>query len=45
MLIHGAIIAREHGLPSVNGVPGATELVHTGDRVTVDDYLGIVIIG
>ena len=45
MLIHGAIIAREYGLPSVNSVPGATELVHTGDRVTVDDYLGIVIIG
>ena len=45
MLIHGAIIAREYGLPCVNGVPGATELIHTGDRVTVDGYLGIVIIG
>lgn len=44
MLIHGAIIAREYGLPCVTGVPGATELVETGDQVTVDGYLGIVTI-
>lgn len=42
MLIHGAIIAREYGLPCVTGVPGATELINTGDQVTVDGYLGIV---
>ncbi len=45
MLIHGAIIAREYGLPCVTGVPGATKLIHSGDRVTVDGYLGIVIVG
>jgi rifampicin phosphotransferase len=45
MLIHGAIIAREYGLPCVTGVPGATELIRTGQRVTVDGYLGIVIVG
>jgi rifampicin phosphotransferase len=45
MLIHGAIIAREYGLPCVTGVPDATSLIHTGDEVTVDGYLGIVIIG
>lgn len=45
MLIHGAIIAREYGLPCVTGVPDATTLIKTGDRVTVDGYLGIVIIG
>ena len=45
MLIHGAIIAREYGLPCVTGVPLATELIHTGDRLTVDGYLGIVVIG
>jgi phosphoenolpyruvate synthase/pyruvate phosphate dikinase len=44
MLIHGAIIAREYGLPCVTGVPQVTELIHTGDTVTVDGYLGIVII-
>jgi phosphohistidine swiveling domain-containing protein len=45
MLIHGAIIAREYGLPCVTGVPLATELIRTGDRITVDGYLGIVVIG
>ena len=45
MLIHGAIIAREYGLPCVTGVPDATVQIHTGDTVTVDGYLGIVIIG
>ncbi len=42
MLIHGAIIAREYGLPCVTGVPDATTLISTGDRLTVDGYLGIV---
>ena len=45
MLIHGAIMAREYGLPCVTGVPDATIVIHTGDKVTVDGYLGIVIIG
>jgi pyruvate,water dikinase len=44
MLIHGAIIAREYGLPCVTGVPEATTLIHTGDSLTVDGYLGIVVI-
>jgi pyruvate,water dikinase len=44
MLIHGAIIAREYGLPCVTGISGAAEIIKTGDRVTVDGYLGIVII-
>jgi pyruvate,water dikinase len=42
MLIHGAIIAREYGLPCVTGIPGATEVIRTGDPLTVDGYLGIV---
>jgi pyruvate,water dikinase len=44
MLIHGSIIAREYGIPCVTGVPGATELIKTGDSITVDGHLGIVII-
>jgi phosphohistidine swiveling domain-containing protein len=44
MLIHGAIIAREYGLPCVTGVPEVTHLVKTGDTVSVDGYLGIVTI-
>ena len=45
MLIHGAIIAREYGLPCVTGIPDATTLVRTGEEVTVDGYLGIVTVG
>ena len=45
MLIHGAIIAREYGLPCVTGIPDVTSLVQTGDLLTVDGYLGIVTVG
>jgi pyruvate,water dikinase len=45
MLIHGAIIAREYGLPCVTGIPDATSLIETGDQITVDGYLGIVTVG
>ena len=45
MLIHGAIIAREYGLPCITGIPDATTLVKTGDEITVDGYLGIVTLG
>lgn len=45
MLIHGAIIAREYGLPCVTGVPDASDALRTGDRITVDGYLGIVTVG
>jgi len=44
MLIHGAIIAREYGIACVTGVPDAATLIHTGDEVTVDGFLGIVTI-
>lgn len=44
MLVHGAIVAREHGLPCVTGVPGATTLIRPGERLTVDGYLGIVVL-
>jgi pyruvate,water dikinase len=45
MLIHGAIIAREMGIPCVNGVRDAASILHDGDIVTVDGYLGIVTVG
>ena len=44
MLVHGAIIAREYGLPCVTGVPDATALIRSGDTLTVDGYLGIVVV-
>lgn len=45
MLIHGAIIAREMGIPCVNGVPDAADILVNGDLITVDGHLGIVTIG
>jgi pyruvate,water dikinase len=45
MLIHGAIIARELGIPCVNGVVDATEKLDDGELVTVDGHLGIVTVG
>jgi pyruvate,water dikinase len=45
MLIHGAIIAREYGLPCVTGVPDAVSLIPSGGWITVDGYLGIVTLG
>ncbi|HOW72802.1 MAG TPA: PEP-utilizing enzyme [Phycisphaerae bacterium] len=45
MLIHGAIIARELGIPCVNGVAGVIEMLRDGEIVTVDGYLGIVTVG
>ena len=45
MLIHGSIIAREYGIPCVTGVPDAVNQIKTGDFITVDGHLGIVIIG
>ncbi|MDH3330575.1 MAG: PEP-utilizing enzyme, partial [Desulfobulbaceae bacterium] len=38
MLIHGAIIAREYGIPCVTGIADATRLIHSGDTVNVDGY-------
>lgn len=45
MLVHSSIIAREMGIPAVNGVSDATELIKNGDLVTVNGYLGLVVIG
>jgi len=45
MLIHGAIIARELGIPCVNGVPKATQKIENGELITVDGDRGVVTIG
>lgn len=39
---HGAVVAREYGIPAVVGVPGATERITTGQRITVDGARGTV---
>lgn len=37
---HGAVVAREYGIPAVVGVPEATEHISTGQRITVDGSAG-----
>ena len=44
MLIHGAIIAREYGVPCVTGVADADSIIQSGLSITVDGHLGIVTI-
>jgi pyruvate,water dikinase len=44
MLVHGAIIAREYGLPCITGVPNVVDLIENGQKIVVDGYLGIVTI-
>ena len=39
---HGAVVAREYGIPAVVGVPRATEAITTGAEVTVDGASGVV---
>jgi len=41
---HGAVVAREYGIPAVVGVAGATERITTGQQITVDGAAGKVII-
>jgi rifampicin phosphotransferase len=42
MMSHGAVVAREYGIPAVVGVANATERIATGDMVTVDGSSGVV---
>src|SRR5581483_7071083 len=44
ILSHGAIVAREYGIPAVMAVPDVTNLLRDGQCVTVDGNRGIVIL-
>jgi rifampicin phosphotransferase len=39
---HGAVVAREYGIPAVVGVPDATHKIETGQLITVDGAAGLV---
>ena len=41
---HGAMVAREYGIPAVVGVPDATHKIATGQRIIVDGAAGTVMI-
>jgi pyruvate,water dikinase len=42
LMTHGAVIAREYGLPAVVGVDGATKLIKDGQRIRVNGTDGYV---
>jgi len=41
---HGAVVAREYGIPAIVGVPEATQRIATGQHITVDGSAGTVTI-
>ncbi len=40
---HGAVVAREFGIPTVVGLSNATERITDGQRITVDGSAGRVV--
>lgn len=42
MMTHGAVVAREYGIPAVVGVDQATHRLQTGQRIRVDGSTGII---
>ncbi len=40
---HGAVVAREYGIPAVVGVADATSRIATGQRITIDGTAGTVV--
>jgi pyruvate,water dikinase len=44
LMTHGAVIAREYGLPAVVGVDSATQRIQDGQRIRVDGTHGYVVL-
>jgi rifampicin phosphotransferase len=42
MMTHGAVVAREYGIPSVVGIDNATKVIKNGDYIRVDGTQGYV---
>lgn len=42
LMTHGAVIAREYGLPAIVGVENATKVIRDGQRIRLDGTNGIV---
>jgi rifampicin phosphotransferase len=42
LMTHGAVVAREYGIPAVVSVAGALERIRDGQRIRVDGTRGIV---
>ncbi len=44
MMTHGAVVAREYGIPAIVGVDRATTRLHTGQRIRIDGSRGEIYI-
>ena len=44
LLSHGAILAREYGVPTVVDIPGITEILKTGNHIKIDGSSGLVLL-
>ena len=44
VLSHGAIVAREYGIPCVANIAGATNIINDGQEVKIDGYKGKVFV-
>ncbi len=44
MMTHGAVVAREYGIPAIVGVDRATTRLKTGQRIRIDGSTGAIII-
>jgi phosphohistidine swiveling domain-containing protein len=42
MMTHGAVVAREYGIPAIVGVDRATQRLHTGELVRMDGSTGVI---
>jgi pyruvate,water dikinase len=44
MMTHGAVVAREYGIPAIVGVDQATRRLHTGQRIRIDGSTGKILL-
>lgn len=42
LVSHGAVVAREYGLPCIVGATNATAIINDGDYINMDAYTGII---
>jgi phosphohistidine swiveling domain-containing protein len=42
LMTHGAVVAREYGIPAVVSVESAVQRIRTGQRIRVDGTQGFV---
>jgi phosphohistidine swiveling domain-containing protein len=44
MMTHGAVVAREYGIPAIVGVERATTRLHTGQRIRINGSTGQIVL-